>query len=253
MEIINIIRRKKKLNALGLDRIPNLVLIIIADKALNTLLRLYQAYLSLNIQPRAFKQAITVPIRKTRKENYIDPKSFRPIALLNTLEKVLESIILERLQYTAETYSLLLGTQIGARRMRSIDTALQLITEKIYRIQGANKKRVASLLYLDIFTVFDRVSHKRLIHNLRKRYILALLINQISDFLRDRETTIKINDFILESSSVFIGILQGFLLSLILYLFYRANLLDLCDDIKLYISGIEFIDNANILIYSYSI
>ena len=80
-----------------------------------------------------------------------------------------------------------------------------------------------------------------------------LLINQISDFLRDHKTIIKINDFILESSSIFIGILQGFLLSLILYLFYGADLLDLCDDIKLYISDIGFIDNANILIYSFSI
>jgi len=43
--------------------------------------------------------------------------------------------------------------------------------------------------------------------------------------------------------------LQNFLLFLILYLFYNANLLKIYNNIKLKISFIEFVNNINILIY----
>jgi len=39
------------------------------------------------------------------------------------------------------------------------------------------------------------------------------------------------------------------LLSLILYLFYNANLLKVCDDIKLRINFTDFVNDVNILIY----
>jgi len=42
------------------------------------------------------------------------------------------------------------------------------------------------------------------------------------------------------------------LLSLILYLFYNANLLKACDDIKLRISFTNFVNDVNILIYKES-
>jgi hypothetical protein len=59
---------------------------------------------------------------------------FRLIALLNTLNKILELIISKRLYYIVETHNTLLNTQIKAIRQRLIDTTLQLITKKIHII-----------------------------------------------------------------------------------------------------------------------
>ena len=50
-----------------------------------------------------------------------------------------------------------------------------------------------------------------------------------------------------------IEIPQNLLIFSILYLFYNANLLKKCDNIRLYISVTKFINNINILIYNKSI
>ena len=61
-EVRRAIKRTKKNNAPSPDDIPNLILHLIVEIAPEVLLRLYQAYLSLGIQPTAFKRATTVII-----------------------------------------------------------------------------------------------------------------------------------------------------------------------------------------------
>jgi hypothetical protein len=172
--------------------------------------------------------------------------------LLNTLSKVLEAIVAERIQAAAETHALLLPTQMGARRLRSTETALQLITNKIHTVWGANRSRIASLLSLDVSGAFPNVSHARLIHNLRKRRIPKEIINWVADFLTNRETEIRLSTYTLESSRVDTGILQGSRMSPILYLFYNADLLDICENVTLRTSRSGFINNINIIVHSKS-
>ncbi len=73
-------------------------------------------------------------LRKSRKKNYFKLLFFKFIALFNTLNKILESIILKRLRYVVKTHNTLLSTQLRIKRQRLIDTTLQLITKKIYTI-----------------------------------------------------------------------------------------------------------------------
>jgi hypothetical protein len=96
--------------------------------------RLFNAYYRLNIYLTAFKRAITVLLRKLKKEDYSDSKVYRLIALLNILRKALEAVVAERIRFAAETYTLLPNIQIGGRCMRFTETALQLIINKIYII-----------------------------------------------------------------------------------------------------------------------
>jgi retron-type reverse transcriptase len=75
-----------------------------------------------------------------------------------------------------KAYGLLSKTQIGVKRERSTETALHLLTEKVYIIWAGNKPRIALILSLDVVKAFDRVSHARLAYNLRKRKISKTLI-----------------------------------------------------------------------------
>jgi ribonuclease HI len=251
-EVSRVIRKSKKDNAPGPDGIPNRILQLLACDQLALLARLFNACYKQGIHPTAFKGATTVMLRKHRREDYSDPTAYRPIALLNTLGKTLEAIVAERLRSAAETHALLPNTQMGARRMRSTDTALQLITNKIHTIWGANRNNVASLLSLDVSGAFPNVSHARLIHNLRKRRIPQAISNWVSDFMQNRETEIRLGDYTLESSKVHTGIPQGSRISPILYLFYNADLLDICENITLRTSPSGFVDDVNILTFSKS-
>ena len=56
--------------------------------------------------PRWFKESISVIIPKPKKPDYTLPKAYRPIALLNTLGKLLTKVIANRLQFDASLLDL---------------------------------------------------------------------------------------------------------------------------------------------------
>jgi len=111
------------------------------------------------------------------------------------------------------------------------------------------RRRVVSLLNLNEKSAFDNVMHSRLLHDMKKRKVFRLLLEFVKNFLKDRCIMITIDDYIMMKCSVNINISQDSSLSLILYLFYNANLLKACDDIKLRINFTDFVNDINILTY----
>ncbi len=55
-------------------------------------------------------------LRKLEKKNYLEFLSFRFIALFNTLNKMLKSIILKLLRYVVKAHNTLFDTQIKVRK-----------------------------------------------------------------------------------------------------------------------------------------
>lgn len=230
-EVLKAIRRPKADKAPGPDGIPNRILKACSEKLSESLTPLYQACVRLTYHPYAFKTAHTIVIRKPGKdaEDYVNPKAYRPIALLNTLGKTLESIMAEKISYLAERFNLLPCTQMGARRGRSTETALELLTEQVHTVWGQGRDKVATLLSMDIAGAFDTVSHQRLTHNLRKRKIPEWIANWVQSFLDNRRTTLAIHPQMTDEFAVQTGIPQGSPISPILYLFYNADLLEICE------------------------
>ena len=89
-EISSIITRSHSDKAPGNDTIPNRFLKAMGTPLIEMLTRLFNACLRLSYFPRQFRQARTIVLRKPGKPNYSDPGAWRPIALLNTIGKVLE-------------------------------------------------------------------------------------------------------------------------------------------------------------------
>lgn len=157
--------------------------------------------------PKHFRESIIISLRKPNKPHYSIPKAYRPIALLNTMGKVMESIIATRLSFATETHNLLPRSHFGGRRGTSSEHALHFIMERIHSAWAA--KKVATLLLLDATGVFDNVSHPRLFHNLRKRCIGGFTLDWIASFLSDRYTTLKLVDHTTGKIKTVIGLPQG--------------------------------------------
>jgi len=69
-----------------------------------------------------------VIIPKPNKPLYDSPKSFRPIVLLNTLRKLIEKIIGERLQYYVVNNNFIHLSQLGGLKLKStIDAGVILM------------------------------------------------------------------------------------------------------------------------------
>ena len=61
------------------------------------------------MQSSYFKKTITIMLRRLRKKNYSKLLFFKSITLLNTLNKILKSIISKCLRYIVETHNILLN------------------------------------------------------------------------------------------------------------------------------------------------
>ena len=242
-EVLRAVNRSSPNKAPGPDGIINGILQKVLDLILPKLVRLFNASWNMGYFPRHFKQSITVVLRKAGKEDDSQPKAYRPIALLNTIGKVMEAVIGNRLMWLAEKFELLPASHIGGRKMTSTEDAIHSLLAQIHK--AWDQKQVASLLLLDVSGAFDNVSHPRLLHNLRKRRIDPVTIKWISSFLSDRTTAVVLPEFAGRAESVFTGVPQGSPLSLTLYLFYNADLLEQCANDK--VNTLGYIDDVSLL------
>lgn len=168
-EVLNVLQQLKADKASSPNGISNWILITCAEKLSELLAPLFQVCIIHAYYSWVFKTANTITMRKPGNADYTIPKAYRPITLLNTLGKVLESIIGKKITYLAETYHVLPETQMGARKDKSTETALKLLREQIHTVWGQDNNKVATLLSMDVAGAFDTVLHPQLIYNLRKR------------------------------------------------------------------------------------
>jgi len=110
--------------------------------------------------PNHFKRSSTVIIPKPNKLLYDSPKLFRPIVLLNTLEKLIKKIIEERIQFHIVANNFIHSSQLGGLKFKSIINAGIALT---YIIQsGWAKNYITSTLAFDISQFFPFLNHQLL-------------------------------------------------------------------------------------------
>jgi len=68
---------------------------------------------------------------KLSKDNYTIAKTYRSIVLLNTMKKIMKSVMMKRLSYMTETESLFSDMHIEERKKCSVNTAVKLLVKKI--------------------------------------------------------------------------------------------------------------------------
>ena len=175
--------------------------------------------------PSVFKKTLTIILRKSNKPDYTKPDAYRPIALENTIGKVLESITTELLSYLIETHELVPANHFGARPQRTTEDAMMVLTENIYR--AWKQQEIFTVVFMDVAGAFNNVHHKRLTHNMKMRCILSHLVKLVESFLTERTTQIRFNGMTSSNISIEAGIPQGSPLSPILFMIYNAELLEI--------------------------
>ncbi len=172
-----------------------------------------------------WKYFTTVVLCKPGKPCYDIPKAYRPIALLNTMWKILMGIMAEQLSYYTEKYQLLLDHHYGGQPGQTTTDAMHLLT---YRIKDAwHKGKVMSVLLLDIKGTFPNAVPEKLVHNMRKHKVPSKIIDFMEEMLANRATRLKFDDYKSDESPISNSIGQGDPLSMGLYQYYNADLLDI--------------------------
>ena len=189
--VIEALRKLPTGKAPGPDGIPNGALKEVCPEIAEELATAISNCLKEGTFPRSMKESTTVVVRKERKKDYSLPQSYRPVALENTIAKVIEKIVADRMSEASEENKLLPWTQMGARKNRSTLSALELLTSCVQTAWKARPGCVVSMLSLDISGAYDHVSHKRLLWVLENKGFPKWILQFIQNFLSERRTKIS--------------------------------------------------------------
>ena len=133
-EVNKAIAKLKADKASETNQIFNRMLKMLRETMTKRLTSIFQACIDVEYHSKSFREAKIIVLKKMRKSDYISSKVYRSIALLNTMNKILKSIMTNKITELAEKNSLLSESQMGARRGKGIETTLELLTEEIHAI-----------------------------------------------------------------------------------------------------------------------
>jgi hypothetical protein len=248
-EIRQIINKCKFDNALNSNEISNCILKILIKKLFSFLTNLFRVCVEHDYHSLCFREINIIILKKSNKNNYTDFKTYRFIALLNTINKAFKFIIARRINTFAEIHEMLFATQMKKRRKRICKTTLKLFIEQIHTIWNISKDKIITLLSINVANAYDHMSWTRFMHNLRKREISNWIMTWTNNFMKNKHITLIINDNTTFINKVNADISQNLSISFIFYFFYNADILKSLKRSRYKIIVIEFVNDINILIY----
>lgn len=235
--IIDVVKSLKDYKASGPDGIPNEVYKRCSDILLPFLGPLFRATFTLDYYPDTWKISDTVVLKKPKRDDYSLPGSYRPIALLNCLSKILSGCVAKILVYKSERLNLLADTHFLGRPGRSTTDSLHLMLKTVK--DAWRRRKTVSTLFLDITAAFPSATPEVLFHNMRKRGVPKKLIDWLRRKLTGRKTRLKFDDHVSALFDIISGIDQGCPLSVILFQFYNSDLPTIgrdCGDVLVYLN-----------------
>jgi hypothetical protein len=246
-ELQRVIRDLPKGKAPGPDGIPNEALQMILPDRINLLAEAIGTVLASGRMPLCLKESTTIVLRKEQKKDYTLASSYRPIALENTLAKLIEKVVADKITHTAETNNLLPWNQMGARKNRSTLSGLDLLISTIQTAWKSRKGTIVSMLSLDITAAFDNVSHKRLLWILDRLGLPEWMIQFTASFLSERKTRIAHSGISSNWIPTTNGIPQGSTISPILFLLFISDLLKDIQNPAEGMLAFGFVDDTNLV------
>jgi hypothetical protein len=188
-------------------------------KAIVHLTYIYNAILRLSYFPTVWKFSSIIFFLKPNELPYLVP-SYRPISLLPFFVKILKKLILKGTLPSISENKILPDHQFGFHQSHSTIHQVHRIVDAISF--SLDKKLYCTCAFLDISQAFDRVWHNGLLFKL-KNFLHPTYYLLIKSYLTDRNFRICYDSSVSSIASINAGVLQGGMLSPILYNIYKSD------------------------------
>lgn len=236
-EIAGLIKALDVRSCSGHDGINANILQRLVDSISGPLAYIFNLVFTSGIFPDEFKKAVVIPIHKGGSKS--DVNNYRPISLLCTLAKVLETLIMKRLNAHLNRFNILSDNQYGFRSNVSTNHALKKLTDFVY--EKLDSHEPAAVIFLDLKKAFDTVNHRILLNKIQSLGIRQTSHNLLESYLSKRKQCVRINGINSEYSEINFGVPQGSVLGPLLFNIY-------INDLLIYVNGtVSFADDTVLL------
>ena len=132
--------------------------------------------------PQSWKCSKVIPLHK--KEDVLERKNYRPVAILSPISKVLEKIVFEEIYNYFTKNKLFHPSLHGYRKHRSTQTALLQMFNRW--VQAASDSQLSAVVLLDLSAAFDLVDPNLLVQKLKVYGFQDDILNWVESYLTNR-------------------------------------------------------------------
>ena len=169
----------------GEDEVSYKDLKILSRWVINPMTKVFQRSIKQGEFPSRWKSSRIKPLWKGEGNKKEEAKSYRPVALLSAIGRLLEGIVAERMDRYSEERGLVHRQIHGFRRRRGVSTGMLSLWEEVMK-EGGEGNKIVAMAFIDVSAGFDSVPHTQLLRKLEGIGYGTGALKWISDYLTGR-------------------------------------------------------------------
>ena len=219
-EVDKVISGLNNSTSFGLDLIDTKIIKLIRPVIVPALTHIINLSISTNEFPAYWKSAKIIPLHK--KDDLLNPKNYRPVAILPIFSKVLERTIFNQITKYLNENNILHPNHHAYRSNHNTTSALiQMYDTWVGAVEEGD---LSGVCLLDMSAAFDIVDHSLLLRKLELYGFGCDSVKWIESYLSNRSQCVSISGCLSKLLPVSTGVPQGSILGPVFYTLFTNEL-----------------------------
>ena len=221
-DVLKVIKSLKNSSATGVDYIDTRTVKLASEILTPALTHIINLSIATSTFPKIWKFAKVIPLLKSFSADPLLPKSYRPVALLPILSKVLEKIVFSQLVQYLEDNNLIHPNLHGSRSAHNTSTALIQLYDKW--ADEIDEGKMVGVLVCDQSAAFDLCDHYLLVEKLKLMGLEESATSWIWSYLTGRQQSCFVDGHLSSPLDLFsCGVPQGSIGGPLLWLCFTCD------------------------------